>query len=368
MDSYKMLDLLKQIPKSDAFQTNISNEEMFSTLEILKDRDILVQAGIYSSIIGYQILETRNIPDELFEAYASQYPRMFSSGVSLYDKYKEVYENGEDSILGLVNGVKGKFFEFHVQENLSDRYTDYNFTIAAKATQPVWDIKGVNHETGEEILVQVKMWTSDQANTLLKIMQGNPDIYYATSSEIREKILAKKPELEEQFIQIDISNYEFTQGVKDELETLRENLGIDVPDEIFALAPYSTEIILGIKLLLDIASVNRDFNKVKATDKARLCAVKVLILFSRFGVNAILGIVGSSIGTAINPGVGTAIGGAGGVVVGSIINKKIAPYSLNIAYSLLRLSEEDVFYFKNRDRIHNLAIEYRKNNFYLQQL
>ncbi|WP_338472792.1 DUF456 domain-containing protein [Niallia sp. XMNu-256] len=368
MESYKMVDFLKQVPKSESYQNNISIEEMFSMLEELKDRDVMVQAGIYSSIIGYQILETRNIPDELFEAYASQYPQMFKSGVSLYDKYAEVYNKGEGSVLGLVNGVKGKFFEYHVQDNLTQRYPDYNFTISEIANQPVWDIKGINPETGEEILVQVKMMASTQANNLSKTMQDNPNVYYATSTEIREKILAEKPELKEQFIPIVISDYEFTQGVKDGLETLRENLGIDVPDEIFALAPYSTEIILGIRLLLDLATVNRDFKKVQTTDKARLGAVKVLILFSRFGVNTILGIAGSSLGTAVTPGVGTAIGGISGVVLGSIINKKIAPYSLSLAYNLLRLSEEDIFYFKNMERIHNLALEYRKGNLYLQQL
>lgn len=367
MESFKMLESLKQIPKSESTGSNLSKEGMFSSLEILKDRDVLVQAGIFSSIIGYQFLETRNIPDELFDAYASQYPGMFNDGVSLYDKYLEVVEKGEESVLGLVNGVKGKFFEYHVQENLSERYPDYNFQISDIANQPIWDIKGVNPETGEEILVQVKMMAPTQANNLSNIMQENPDVYYATSSEIRDKILGEKPELNEQFIPIDISNYEFTQEVKDGLETLRENLGIDVPDEIFALAPYSTEIILGTRLLFDLASVNRDFKQVQATDKARLGAVKVLILFSRFGVNTILGIAGSSVGTAVAPGLGTAIGGVSGVVLGSIINKKIAPYSLNIAYALLRLNEEDVFYYKNMDKIHNLALEYRKNNLYLQQ-
>ena len=69
-------------------------------LETLKDRDVVLQAGIYSSIIGYQILETRNVPDELFAAYASQYPQLSNSGVSLYEKYVEVYE--KEKVLLLV--------------------------------------------------------------------------------------------------------------------------------------------------------------------------------------------------------------------------------------------------------------------------
>lgn len=368
MESFKMLELIEHIPKSDSFENNQSIVEMHSLLDVLKDRDVIVQASLYASIIGYQFLETRNIPDEIFDAYASQYPKEFNSGVSLYDKYLDVIERGENSVTGLISGVKGKFFEFHVQENLSERYPNYNFTISEIANQPIWDIKGINLETSEEVLIQVKMMNVDQASKLTNIMENNPDVYYATSSEIREKILANKPELEDQFIPFDISNYEFTKEVQDGLETLRENLGIDIPDGIFELAPYTTEIILGIRLLLDIASVNRDFKQVQATDKARLSAVKVLILMSRFGVNTLLGAALSAGGSAIAPGVGTAIGGVSGVVLGNMINKKIAPYSLSIAYSLLRLSEEDIFYFKNKVKVTNLALEYRKNALYLQEL
>ena len=142
--------VIKKIPKSASTSSDLSKEEMFSHLETLKDRDVVLQAGIYSSIIGYQILETRNVPDELFAAYASQYPQLSNSGVSLYEKYVEVYEKGESSITGFVNGVKGKQFEYYVQNNLSERYPDYDFTIAESANQPIWDIKGISQENGKK--------------------------------------------------------------------------------------------------------------------------------------------------------------------------------------------------------------------------
>ena len=80
-----------------------------------------------------------------------------------------------------------KQFEYYVQNNLSERYPDYDFTIAESANQPIWDIKGISQENGEEMLIQVKMMDTAQANHLSNIMQSNPDVYYATSSEIREK-------------------------------------------------------------------------------------------------------------------------------------------------------------------------------------
>lgn len=40
---------------------------------------------------------------------------------------------------------------------------------------------------------------------------------------------------------------------------------------------------------------------------------------------------------------------------------------MKIAYTLVGLNEEDVFYFKNMERVHDLALEYRKNSLLLQQ-
>ncbi|PRO65862.1 DUF456 domain-containing protein [Alkalicoccus urumqiensis] len=365
MESYKMLSQLEDIPKSESVISAGSNGELYTDIIKMKDDDIFVDASIYSTIIGYQVLETRNIPDELFEAYAESYTRM-SENTSLYEKYKEVLENGEKSVIGLVNGVKGKFFEFHVEDNLSEEFPGFDFTIAPNPTQPVWDISGENTETGETMLVQVKMWKDTSASKLSSIMEDNPDVLYATSSEIREKILKINPELEGQFIPIDISNYEFTENVKDALETLKGNLGFDLPDEIFALAPYSTEIILGLKTISDIIKVNRDYKLLNKNKKSRMAAVKVLILFQRFGVNSVLAFGGGAAGTLVTPGLGTAVGSVGGLVLASQINKYIQPHSLNIANSLVGINQEDYFYFKNMEHVHSLAISFRERASYFK--
>lgn len=53
MESFKMLELIEHIPKSDSFENNQSIVEMHSLLDVLKDRDVIVQASLYASIIGY---------------------------------------------------------------------------------------------------------------------------------------------------------------------------------------------------------------------------------------------------------------------------------------------------------------------------
>ena len=52
-------------------------------------------------------------------------------------------------------------------------------------------------------------------------MQSNPDVYYATSSEIRKNSRCKTG-ITGTIYSIDISSYEFTQDVQDGLETLRK--------------------------------------------------------------------------------------------------------------------------------------------------
>ena len=154
--------------------------------------------------------------------------------------------------------------------------------------------------------------------------------------------------------------------MKDALETLKGNLGFDLPDEIFALTPYLTEIILGVRTIFDIIQVNRDFKQLNKNKKSRMAAVKVLILFQRFGVNTVLVYGGALGGSIFVPGLGTAVGSVGGLLLASKINQYIQPYSLTIANALAGISQEDYFYYKNMDKIHKLAISYRENVSYFQ--
>lgn len=351
-----MLSLLKPIPIANT-NVKIFEGNFKRKFDLLNNQDNLIQASIFSTLIGYYYLDSRNIPDDLFSAYDSSFTQ--SQG-SLYEHYKEVLENGESSTMGFVNNIKGKFFEFYLQDSLNDQYPSYKFDIAENPIQKVWDIKGINQD-GEEILVQAKMWAANRSNDLREIMNSNPEVLYATSSEIREKILLKSPEMKDQFITIDISNYEFTEDVKDALDTLVDNFGLDMPDGVFAFVPYTTEIIMGLRLIMDLISVNRDFSRVKMNDKSRIAAVKVLILIARFGVSSILVFAATSAGTAIFPGAGSVVGGIGGAVTAGLINKKIAPYTLELSYKLLKITPEDMFYFKNIEKINNLALSFLKH-------
>ena len=55
---------------------------------------------------------------------------------------------------------------------------------------------------------------------------------FAVSNEIRSTVLSEHPELSGQFIDLNLSNYEITSEVEENLDLLVENQRIDVPDEV----------------------------------------------------------------------------------------------------------------------------------------
>ncbi|MGD7053968.1 DUF456 domain-containing protein [Sutcliffiella horikoshii] len=355
MESYHEIHKLSKLPKSN----NIKYEtiDIVNKIDLLNKQDTYIHASLLGGLLSYHYLHSRNVPDEIFEAYSLSFT---NSEVSLYEHYQSIVEKGPLSVEGFVNNIKGKSFEVYLVDTLPSDYPEYSFEIAENPIQPVWDIRGINDQ-GEEILVQTKLWNEANASELQTIMKSNPEILYATNTEIREKILAITPDLAPNFIPINIYNYEFTEDVRDALETLSQNFGLDLPDSALALVPYSTEIILGVKLIFEIASVDRDFSKIHTDEKSRIAALKVLVLFARFGITTILTIAGSAAGSIV-PGYGNVVGGIGGAIAASIINKKIKPYTLEVAYKLVGITSEDMFYYRNADRIENLGASYYENN------
>lgn len=309
------------------------------------------------------VFTERNIPDDLQQAYNTAFSNV-SMDHSLFERYSEMVERGPESVSSFVGTIKGKLFELRLPELLENQFPDYKFEIAGDPTQPIWDIIG-NSSSGESILIQAKMGGSEYVSDVLERMQDNPDVLFATSNEIRDSILSSHPELAYQFINVDLSNYDFTTDVNHDLGLLADNLGIDIPDSIGEILPYLSEIILGIRLIKDLISVQRDFKSVSATDKTKLSAVKTIVLLSRFGVSIVCTTVCSSGGAAagsIFPGPGTLIGGIGGAIVGAFmaskLNKHLKPYYMEFALGLTGLTNDDLFYFRNKNTIDRMGFSF----------
>ncbi|MEG0855808.1 MAG: hypothetical protein RSG52_04920 [Terrisporobacter sp.] len=353
MESIKLLKEIKKIPKPKKYDDK-EFCEMLNLLDSRKTTDCFIEAAFATEIGLREIFESRNVPDNIFNAYKDSFA---NSEISLFEHYEQMLERGDKAALGFINNLKGKVFECELEGKLENLYEGFDFNLADSPIQPIWDLKGIN-EFGEEIFVQAKLWGEGNASKLIELMNENPDILYAASNEIREKVLQNAPELANQFVDIDVNNYEFTEGVKENLELLIENMGINVPDDLGDILPYISEIVLGIRLIIDLIHVQRDLKNISAEDKAKLSALKVIILMSRYGVTLACTTICSAAGGSLGGGVGGIAGGVGGAILAGKINKEIKPYMLDISLELVGLEKEDMFYFDNKKRIDNLAVSY----------
>lgn len=353
MRSISLLPTLEQVPlRAEHCRYNWTDVVKQSAEMRNKLFAIEVSAGAEVALMG--IFDARNVSDDLFKAYNKAFPNI-STDHSLYERYVEMVERGPESVTGFISNVKGKLAELRISEHLQQEFPGYPFNIADSQNQPVWDISAISPDGLDEVLIQVKVGGVEYASDVLIRMQNDSDVLFAVSNEIRERILSNHPELAAQFVNLDLSNFEFTSGVEENMNVLKENFGIDVPDAVGDYLPYLSELVLGIRILYDIVKVERDFKTVAIDDRGRIHAMKVLIFFQRFGISTVCTTVGGSAGTAIVPGFGTAGGAIGGALLATYLNNRLKPHTTEIAMSLFHVNEDDIFYFRNKEVVDRIG-------------
>ena len=102
-----------------------------------------------------------------------------------------------------------------------------------------------------------------------------------------------------------------------------------------------------------------------------------LALMSRMGVTSALAIAGGKGGAAagglagsVFPGLGNAIGGvigglvgaASGAGTGMYLNRHLQPHMLNLALNITGLTNDDLFYYKNKTRIDEVAVGFQNTS------
>lgn len=359
MQSIDLLSELEQIP--------LRAEHGRYTYKDVIERSGLMRNGLFAIEIAAGVEESlealfdaRDVSDDLFEAYRRSSPRV-ADNYSLHDRYLEMVDRGPESVTPFISNIKGKLGELRVREHLPQEFPPgYSVAIVEKQNEPKLDILATSPD-GTTKQIQVKVGGEEYAGEVLGRMQEDPDVLFAVSHEIRATVLAKHPELSDQFINSNLSNYELTTEVKEGLDLLVDNSGVDVPDTVGGILPYATEIVLGIRLLCDIVKTERDFEAVAFDDRKRVHAMKALVLFQRFGISAVLTTVGGTAGGTVGsvvPIIGNLVGGLIGSGIGAIsaglLNSKLRPHMLEIGMELAGVTEDDLFYFKNKvpiDRI-----------------
>jgi len=345
LESLSLLPGLQRLPVDEGY-VGLKFEEIRHRL-IEMDRDhwsIETSAGVEKVLMG--VFEARNVPDDLFGAHELSFS---GSDLSLHEHYQEMLGRGDTAVTGFLNNLKGKVAELRLIPDLEQRYPGHTFNLAQNPTEPNWDIRGIGPDGTDSIMVQVKMGTEWYASEVVEaIQEGPPNLIFAVSREIHGRIAETNPQLLPQLIDNGgVSNFEFTEGIQDNLKILSQNLGIDLPDSVGDILPFAGEVVLGIRLLLDIVAVEKDFKAANLSNRSRIHALKALMLISRFGVSTVLASLGAVVGSSV-PGPGSLAGAIGGAVTAGLLNRRLKPRMLDVAMMLAGVDEDDIFYFKNK--------------------
>ena len=374
MRSTSLLPVLRELPS----QPSSGHRTFHDIITDLVDTDRAMYAAEVASAtsIGlWGVLYTNNVDDEMYSrlvngglndrltrAYEMAYPNE-AAGQSLREQWLEMTESGDASVSGFVSGLKGKLAEIEAKELLEQNgFT--NVEIAANPTQPIWDISAVSPE-GEQIFIQVKTGLADRAGEVESLMASNSDVHYFLSTEMYDRIAERSPDLIDQMT--DIGSYEYVGDATDALSTLSGNLGIDVPDSAVEIVPYAGAILAGARLVHSVLQTEKQFKAADRTTRNKIQVVQSLTLMSQMGVTTVLATVGGVGGTAAGsfvPFVGNLIGGIAGTVAGAgmgmYLNKHLEPRMLDLALDISGLTSDDLFYYKNKERIDDVALSFRQ--------
>ena len=367
MQSSSLLPALQELPGGESGQRRSLREQITG----LVNMDRAMYAAEFASAVSvglWGIFPSVNVDDRLFEAYETRWPGM-SDDHSLYEQVQRMIENGQlsDPNNWLFIGLKGKLAEFNSKDWLeSNSFTDVTFPPTE--VNPGWDIRAIDLE-GQEVFISVKTGginedtgVAEYARDVIKEMDANPTFDFMVGSEVYDVIAESRLDLVDQIVANIGYDYELVGGITDGLNTLSDNMGIDIPDGVGEIIPYAGAIIAGARLVYSVIKTEKEFKAADRTTRNKIQVVQSLTVMSRLGVTTVMATAGGMAGTAagsVLPGPGNLIGGivgsTGGAGIGMYLNKHLQPHMLNLALDITALTNDDLFYYKNKSRIDMVA-------------
>ena len=212
----------------------------------------------------------------------------------------------------------------------------------------------------------MKTGGSEYVHEVADAMVENPDVQFAVSSEIYERIADSTPEAVDRLMDTG-ADWELVEDIHDGLGTLANNPGIDVPDSLVKILPYAGAVAAGARLIYGVIRTDRESREADRTTKNKIRVVQDLTLMARMGITTVLSTAGMSGGAAagtVVPGVGnlvgSSVGSLGGGLMGMYLNRRLQPHMLRLGLSICGLEEDDLFYLKNKSRVDQLALSFQE--------
>ena len=382
MQSSEQIGDLQELPGS-AYLEHHSAQEIVSDLVETDSALFVAESMSDSSEALYSAFSGGEVDDKAQQAYELAYPNQAEEH-TLHEHWVELEARGEGSTQGFINGLNGKMAEIDAKEFLEQRGFQ-NVEIAADPTQPIWDISAIG-DNGEQILFQVKTGSENYAPDVVDAMESSPNVEFLVNTEIYNWVSSNHSHLLGRLGNFEAAfgpEYQQVEGVEDGLTTLSDSMDIDVPDGATDFLPYVGAIVAGARLIYSVVSTERNFKDADRTTKNKIQVVQTLTLMSRMGVSAVLAITGGQAGAAaggligsVVPGVGNAAGGIGGGIGGSIagagmgilLNRRLQPQILDLALDVTGLTNDDLFYYKNKQRVDYIGDSIQSSAFALSAL
>ena len=377
MQSLDLLPTLRELPGGETNQ-NRSFREIITDL-VNTDRTTFaaelasaVSFGMWP-VFGEAGLSTNFPGTEINESYLqAAYGRtdLFDPDVDVVERWRQALAGGEGAKENFLDDLKGIVAEFKARDLLNQQ--GYDLELAADRYQTGWDLHGTNPD-GEYVQIQVKAGDSSaQIDKTIEVLQET-NYQVAVSSDIHEGISESEnaQELVDRIVANIGSDFDLVEGIEDGLEILSNAL--EVADAI----PGVAAIAASARLIYSAMKTEKEFKAADRTTKNKIQVVHTLTLMSRMGVTSALAIAGGKGGAAagglagsVFPGLGNAIGGvigglvgaASGAGTGMYLNRHLQPHMLNLALNITGLTNDDLFYYKNKIRIDEVAVGFQNTS------
>ena len=245
MQSLSLLSELQKLPPAEGVAA-LDHDETVARIQGMDRNHFSIEVSQATEEALEALFDARNVPDVLNEAFGKAFSSVAES-TSLHERYQEMMERGPGSVSSFVSNLKGKVAELKAKSILEELNPSYKFELAESPTQPGWDLMGTSPDA-PDIFVQVKVGGQGYADEVVDAMQDHANFDFAVSGEVYDAIEESHPELLGRLIEIGPAA-ELTESVKDGLDKLASNFGVDVPDGLGDALPYVAEVVLGIRLI-----------------------------------------------------------------------------------------------------------------------
>ncbi len=379
LQSTSLLPALQELPGGDSGQNSSFRDRITGIVNM--DRAMYaaefsagVAFGLWyifedRSLVGLNVPGTGlNVDDNWRETLNFAHDEMAfqNETITVWQHYQDALESPETFENTFMSPLKGSVTEIKAKDILEEQkgYTlDFPRDAEGKiiSNNDDWDLHGLD-PNGEYTQIQVKAGDSDsQYYKTLEALQDS-EYPFALSSDLQERVSESTPDLVDRIVADTGQDHELISDITDGLETLSSNLGIDVPDGVVDIIPYAGAIIAGARLVHSVLKTEKEFKSADRTTRNKIQVVQSLTLMSRMGVTTVLATAGGMGGGALGslvPGVGNLVGGVvgslGGAGMGMYLNRYLQPHMLNLALDITGLTSDDLFYYKNKPRIDNVA-------------